>query len=103
MSMFHTFFWLPVCVDAVFLANGAKKGLEFQSPCEPFFHFFLVEFLMNDTMEGRFPFCHNRDPAATQILSKKVASKHNGSSFAVSLLPIQTIFDYKSSEVTFEF
>lgn len=98
MNMFHTFF-LAASVCQCYVSGKRSKERPWISISIQafFFHFFLVEPLMNDTMEGRFPFCHNRNPAATQVLSKRVASKHNGSRFAVSLLLIQTIFDCKSS------
>lgn len=79
--------------------------------------FFFCRFFqsaMSNTMEGRSPFCHNWNSAASQELtsalmvwfwrvgqvkwlkrSDRVASKQNGSRFAVSLPPVQTVFDSK--------
>lgn len=42
--------------------SGDERALNFNLHKSFFFflHFFFVEPVMNDTMEGRFPFCHNK-------------------------------------------
>ena len=85
-----------------------------------FLIFSFVQPVMNDTMEGRFPFCHNQNPAAspewtcvlmvrfwrvgqvrdwTMLRTKaKEASKHDRNKSAVSVF-----VEKLAHEVTFEF
>lgn len=52
---------VPVCaVSCCSSADWQTKVLEFNLLRASFFFPFFVEPVMNDTMEGRFPFCHNK-------------------------------------------